>query len=144
MSCTKINQKCGTPTYAPCVIYEKTVPTYSLLSAESCINIEQTTEDTYKEITDLREQTELSALGSNCLTYVKDAENRVVVKNVLLKYEEEICTLKQQITNINQTSICDRDISSCIDTTGLTDPCGDPINTFGQIIQFLTDKHKTP
>lgn len=137
----KIKNKCLTTNYATCTIYEKDVPTYSSLSGQDCIDLEQTTEDLYNLTTDVREQIDLTDLGNDCLTYIRDAENRTVVKNVLLKYEEEICKLKLKIEEINNTSICDRLIGDCVDTTGLVDPCGDPIETYGQLLQFLTSKH---
>lgn len=139
MACgSKINNTCVETTYAPCTIYQGEIPTYSPLVDSTCVNIEETTEDTYSFITDIREQTDLSELGANCLTYIPDPEGRTVVKNVLLKYEEEICLLKQEVENLKTQAICDKDITSCVDTSSLVDPCGDPITTLGQLLTYLT------
>lgn len=144
MSCNKISNRCGDTNYAPCIVYQGDIPTYSSLTEQECVNIEDTTEDTYNFITDIKGQINLSELGEGCLSYVTDEEGRVVVKNVLLKYEEEICALKTKIQELETTAICDRDITQCgIDLEGLTDQCNEPINTLGQLLSFLVEQHIT-
>lgn len=142
MNCNKISNKCGNTNYAPCIVYQGDIPTHSPLTGQECVNIEETTEDTYELITGIREQIDLSDLGQQCLTYIEDPEGRIVVNNVLLKYEEEICALKTKIEELETTSICDKDITQCgINLAGLVDQCNEPINTLGQLLSFLVDQH---
>lgn len=143
MNCkSKITKKCLSTTYAPCVRYEKDRPEISLIPKEDCASIEDTTDDLYKITQSISDNIDLSELGTKCLTYIKDVEGKNTVKNVLLKYEEEICRLTEEVNNIKTEGICNTDITSCVDTTTIQDPCGENITTLGQLLQFLTNKHK--
>lgn len=137
----KIKKTCtGSKNYATCISYEKGLPPFTKVQGD-CATIEETTEDTYELIGELREQTDLSELGENCLTYIKDAENKIRVKEVLLKYEEEICLLKQKITDLETTDICSKSLTSCnLEFGTLVADCGEQITTVGQLFQALIDK----
>jgi hypothetical protein len=138
MSCNdKIKQKCGVKVYAPCVQYELDIPAFSSLSIEQCTTIEETTDDLYGHIGDIKEEIDLSELGLSCLQYVPTGQI-AKVKNILLKYESEICTLKTQVETLQTTSICDKDITQCgIDLTGITDICDNPITKLGELLNYL-------
>lgn len=131
---------CEKSTPAECTEFEGNVNINSSLDLESCKSVEETTQDIYEQLEDI----ELSELGQNCLNYTTE-DGRIKVKTVLLKYEEEICTLKQKITELETVAICDIDITGCNFNFGdLVDACGDVPTTFKGIIQLLLNQHITP
>lgn len=142
MGCgNKIKQTCiGNENYATCIQYELDLPEFSNIT-EDCYSLEETTEDTYELIGEIKSEIDLSELGENCLTYVQE-DNKTLVKNVLLKYEEEICELKQQVENLQDgTSICNQSVIGCnINFGDLEDACGETITTLGEAIQAMANQ----
>lgn len=138
MNCgSKIKQKCGVQGYSTCIKYEKEVSDWSPLSNEDCLSLEDTVGDLYDEATRVREEIDLSELGQQCLTYVPNGQV-AKVKDILIKYEEEICSLKEQVMELQTTAICDMSVESCgIDLTGLEDSCNNPIQNLSQLLSYL-------
>ena len=109
MNChNKIKHTCSSTNYSTCIHYEGSVNTNSELVNETCLDIEQTTQDIYNQLENL----DLSALGELCLSYVQE-DNKNIVKNVLLKFEEEICNLKEELEIVKNRQICDIPITEC-------------------------------
>ena len=138
----KIVQPCTSPTFAPCVTYQGVVNTNSALFSNGCRNLHETTQDIYNQLGKVQAEIDLSALGTKCLTYVQD-NGKTVVKNVLLKYEQEICDLKDKITKLQTTALCDTSIMDCgINFKCLfpVDPCGTRVITFKDFIQAAVNK----
>lgn len=137
-----VSNTCGNPLSSACVDYEITVPTSSNLSSDLCVSIEKTTKDLYDRTESILDETDLSELGNSCLSYIT-VSGRNIVKNVLLKYEEEICTLKQKVADLESgKSICDMPISGCNFNLGtLVDSCGVQPTTFGELLQILLNQH---
>ena len=138
MSCNDtIKQRCGAKMYAPCIQYELDIVDWSPLSTEQCVTVEEVIDDLYTHVGDVKEEIDLSLLGLSCLQYVP--LNQVAkVKDVLLKYETEICTLKAQIVALQNTAICDMSVTQCgLDLTGLTDACDNPITTVSDLFAYL-------
>jgi hypothetical protein len=133
--CNKIKDTCGTRNYASCIDYENIVNTNSSLDASDCLNLDEVAEDIYTQL----EGINLSALGEACLTYV-DSEGKLIVKNVLLKMEEEICTLKEEVKTLKEKPLCDLPLGDCVDTLCLADVCDNTITTVGQLLQALVNK----
>ena len=144
MACgNKTKNTCGEKGYATCVYYEKAVPDFSEL--EDCITLEETTEELYKIVKDLREQIDLSKLGKcDDLDYVLDGENnRIIVKNVLLKYEEEICALKAKVEELETKNISEMLIADWgldFPEGCLTLPCDNSIATVKDLFQAIINK----
>ena len=110
MNChNKIKHTCSSTNYSTCIHYEGSVNTNSELVNETCLDIEQTTQDIYNQLENL----DLSALGELCLSYVQE-NNKNIVKNVLLKFEEEICNLKEELELVKNRQICDIPITECL------------------------------
>lgn len=107
-NCNKISHTCGERTYLICSEYEGTVNTDSSLIEESCLNGQEVVQDIYNQLENL----DLSALGELCLSYVQE-NNKNIVKNVLLKFEEEICNLKEELEIVKNRQICDIPITEC-------------------------------
>jgi hypothetical protein len=139
----KIKHTCAEKNYATCVHYELEVPTFSSLVDQDCITIEETTEDLYEVVGGVKSEIELSELGDSCLTYVQEG-GKTIVKNVLLKYEEEICALKERVSVLETQAICDKVVTDCVDLSGITDQCNSPVNTLGELLQYLLDNTQTP
>ena len=131
----KIKYTCDGEKPAVCIRYEGEVNTNSEYTNESCLSIEETTQDIYNQLEDIN----LSELGNSCLEYVSE-QGRLKVKSVLLKLEEEICTLKEKITELEERPLCDYKINNCIDTSCLVDACGEQITTYGQLMQAIVDR----
>lgn len=134
--CNKIEQTCGTSTFATCVSYEGTPNEVSLLSDDCSISAEEALQDIYIQL----EEINLSELGESCLTYIENEEGRIIVKNVLLKFQQEICTLKDQVLALQTTDICDKNISSCnLNFGSLTNICDTPVSTLAETLQLILD-----
>jgi hypothetical protein len=132
----KIKHTCAEKNYATCIEYELEVPTFSSLVEQDCFTLEETTEDTYDLIGGIKSEIDLTALGQDCISY---GINPKTVKSVLLKYEEEICDLKSKVEVLETTAICDKIITECVDLTGIVDQCDSPVNTLGELLQYLLD-----
>lgn len=131
----KVKHTCSEKNYATCVYYELEVPDFSSLVDQDCITLEETTEDQYNILDGIKSEIDLSALGQDCINY---GVNPKTVKNVLLKYEQEICDLKQKVQVLETTAICDMNITDC----GLTlpdNPCGGTFSTLGELLGYLLD-----
>lgn len=135
MSCNnKTKQRCKKQ-YASCVSFEGTTNANSTLMDE-CLSIEETTQDTYDQL----EQINLSQLGDKCLEYVT-VDGKIFVKNVLLKFEQEICDLKEQVQTLQNTAFCDLTIADCgINTLCLQGVCENEILTVKDLFQSIINR----
>lgn len=134
----KIEHTCSR-SYAACVEYQKPLPTFSNLT--SCASVEETIEELYEIGGDLKSEVELSALGNLCLTYVLDADGKKIVKNVLLKHEQELCALKAKIAELENRQLCDIPITDCIsDFSCLELPCNNTIVTLKDWMMAMQNK----
>ena len=109
MNChNKIKHTCSSTNYATCIHTEGEVNTDSELFEVECTNLQENLDDIYNQLGNL----DLSALGELCLSYVQE-DNKNIVKNVLLKFEEEICNLKEELEIVKNRQICDIPITEC-------------------------------
>lgn len=139
----QIKNMCGEKTYATCTYYELELPTFSTLLDQDCTTIEETTADLYEAVGAVKSEIDLTSLGESCLTYVQE-EGKNIVKNVLLKYEQEICELKNRVEYLENEAICDKVITDCVDLTGIVDACNTQISTLGELLQYLVNNTQTP
>ena len=140
---SKVKHTCtGSIQYALCTSYETELPEFSELE---CPSIEETTEELYNLVGEIKEQTDLSELGEKCLEYLLDENDKIVVKNVLLKFEEEICNLKEKVNLLETTDICNKSIVPCsLDFGDLVDTCGNQPITLAETLQLILDNLNTP
>ena len=108
-NCNRISHTCGERTYLICSEYEGSVNSDSSLIEESCLNGQEVVQDIYNQLENL----DLSALGGLCLSYTT-VSGKNIVKNVLLKFEEEICNLKEELEIVKNRQICDIPITECL------------------------------
>lgn len=140
----KIKQTCGSTVYATCTAFEGTPNSQSELANESCLDVNQTTQDLYDQLETVIDNSDLSELGQTCLSYTT-VGGKIFVKNALLKMEEEICTLKAQVQTLQTTAICDMSLADCgLDLECLTLPCDNEINTLKDLLQALITKSCAP
>ena len=137
----KIKHTCGSKNYATCIDYESGVNVDSELDENTCLTIEETTQDIYNQIENLN----LSELGELCLSYTQ-VSGKNIVKNVLLKFEEEICTLKEKVNLLETTDICSKSIIPCsLEFGNLLNACGDGSpTTLAETLQLILDNLNTP
>jgi hypothetical protein len=122
---------------ASCLNTEVSPNDESSLSNEDCLSQEEVNQDIYDQLGDIYDSIDLSELGEECLTYVT-LEGKNIVKNVLLKMEEEICSLKAQIEEQKTTAICDLSIEDCGLILGdLVDNCGEQPTTLKELLQVI-------
>jgi BMFP domain-containing protein YqiC len=139
--CNKVYQTCNELKPAMCVEYEGITNNLSEIKEDCTKTIENTTEDIYNQLEELN----LTLLGERCLDYVETAEGKLIVKNVLLKYEEEICNLKTRVLALEDTDICDKDITGCSLIFGtLTNQCNTQPQTLKEVIQLILTNLNTP
>ena len=137
----KIKQTCGSTTYSSCTNFEGTPNTQSVLYEETCLDQEVVDQDQYNQLGEIKTQIDLTELGESCLVYVLE-EGKIVVKNALIKYEQEICTLKQQVLDLQTKGICELSIVGCnLNFGNLTNSCENQPNTFGEVLQLLLNQH---
>lgn len=131
-NCNKVKYTCGdSVAMSECVNFEGTPNTQSPLHSNTCLSQEQVDQDQYNQLEDIWSQTDLSDLGNKCLSYVK-VGGKTVVKNALLKMEQEICELKTKVVTLENRQLCDMPITSCLSTLGcLALPCSSDIKTLG-------------
>lgn len=135
----KIKYGCDT-SYATCIKTEVVPNSQSSLIDSECIVQEQVNEDVYEQLENIQTQSDLSELGNMCLTYV-EVGGKIFVKNALLKMEEEICSLKEEVEILKTTDILDKSIIGLgLDLECLTDACSGTITTYGELFQALIAK----
>ena len=139
---SSIKHTCGTKNYAACVEYQTELPEFSELE---CPSIEETTEELYDLVGEIKEETDLSELGEKCLEYLLDENDKIVVKNVLLKFEEKICELEEKVNELKTVNVCNQSITSCnLDFGDLVDACGSQPTTLAETLQLILDTLNTP
>lgn len=143
-NCNGVQHTCGSINYATCIKAEVTPNSQSELNEDDCLDLGLTTQDQYEQLGQIQSEIDLSELGQDCLTYVQE-EGKNIVKNVLLKYEEEICNLKSEIEILKTTDICNKSISDCsLDFGNLVLPCDVIPQTLAETLQLLLNQHITP
>lgn len=131
----------GETTYAVCTKYESSVNEDSKLKNIECKSIEETTEDIYEQI----ENFNTSLLGEGSINYVLTTDNKIIIKNVIKSFEDEITLLKQKVDSLENRQFCDIPISSCnINLSCLSLPCEQEILTVEDLFNALIQKVCTP
>ena len=139
-NCNKVVNTCGGISPLMCTEYESNVNADSSLVDADCKNGEEVIQDIYNQLDNL----DLSALGELCLTYVQE-DNKNIVKNVLLKFEEKICEYEERINLLETVNVCNQSITSCnLDFGDLVDACGNQPTTLAETLQLILDTLNTP
>lgn len=144
MGCSdKLKRNCGKHHNAKCTDYEGELREGTELDKCDDISVEDVIEDINTYLDEVSESIDLSNLGNNCITYDK-VDNKIQVKEALLKIEEAVCDIKSQVTDTD-SSDCHKAFSADITCLGLdfkclTDPCGNQIQNLGELLQALINQ----
>lgn len=129
MGCNETKHTCGTTNYSTCIVYESEVNAESSLVSEACLDQDKVDQDQFNQLGKIWKEIDLSDLGNKCLSYVQE-NGKNIVRNVLLEYETEICTLKEEVEFLKNRKLCDIPISECItDFNCLVGQCDSSIVT---------------
>lgn len=118
MSCKKFTKKSTcSQTFAICTKYEGTVPEeISSLSNEDCLSIEETTQDTYDILEEIKEDLNLEALRDGCITYdvepIKLLDAFTNIQEFICNQAETIATMQINITTLQQ-QVADLQANNC-------------------------------
>lgn len=125
---------CGKKQNARCVYYEGYLPEFSEL--DDCVTLEETTEEIYENLEEIKDSIDLSKLGKECIDYSEFQEDdKLKVREAMLTFEKEICELK----NTTADNSCCIDLSK-LDFKCLVDPCNNTIDTQLKLIQIMINK----
>ena len=137
----KLSNTCTEVIQAPCVDYQGELGDNTKITSD-CVNIENVAEDLYQITDEIIENMSVSEIGNSCISFQQEPTR---VADVLKKYEEEICNLKQQVETLQTNFICNVDISDCglnlsnLQPTNDT-PCTNPLQTLKDVLQAIIDK----
>lgn len=104
MSCTgtKISNMCGVKSYAVCTFYEGSIPSFSSLVQEECVNIQEVSEDLYGIIETMKEESNLESLSDGCITY---PSGTITIAQAFQSQQNKICNLESLIVTMQSTII---------------------------------------
>ena len=141
MGCEKkIKYTCGTKVPSPCVSYELDVPDISKLNEETCVTVEETTEDIYKLLESIKKSIDLSKFDKGCLDIDTQKnsysnENEFTVVDVLGALKNKVCNTTE--TNKDEDNIAF--ILENLDYKCLKTKCDTKPGNLFQFFQLLID-----
>lgn len=134
-TCNNRKYSCGDKMSSICTMYEGELPNWSELNNELCVTIEETTEELYKQVSEIKENLDTSNLGEACLQYPNN-EN-IKQKDVNLVFEKTLCDLLGIVKDSSNSILaCD------LNYEGLVEECDDIPKNFCQFAQFILDELK--
>ena len=134
-TCNNRKYSCGEKISSICTMYEGELPNWSELNNELCVTIEETTEELYKQVSEIKENLDTSNLGEACLQYPNN-EN-IKQKDVNLVFEKTLCDLLGIVKDSSNSILaCD------LNYEGLVEECDDIPKNFCQFAQFILDELK--
>lgn len=116
-------------------MYDGELPEWSELNDEICVTIEETTEELYNQVADIKESLDTSNLGGSCLQYPNNED--IKQKDANLVFEKTLCDLLEIVKdNTNSVLACN------LNYEGLVEECEDVPKNFCQFAQFILDELK--
>ena len=133
----KIKHTCGDSLKAECVDYEGNVNSQSELLNDSCLSVEDTTQDIYNQL----EEIDVSDINNECLEYDENEKGKIEIKTVVKKHGDEICSIKETIDTIKSEAFLDLNIAnSGLNFLCLETECETSIQTVRDWIQAVTNR----
>lgn len=134
-ACNNRKYSCGEKISSICTMYDGELPEWSELNDEICVTIEETTEELYNQVADIKESLDTSNLGGSCLQYPNNED--IKQKDANLVFEKTLCDLLEIVKdNTNSVLACD------LNYEGLVEECEDVPKNFCQFAQFILDELK--
>jgi len=128
----KVTTICSKKVNAKCVKYTGLISEKSSLPIDSCNTSFESFEDIYTQLNELFSNLNFENLGNLCLQY--EGENTSEhLSNILLKFEESICELKEIVSKKGL------DLSA-LDTKCLKDACDTSPTELLDVLQLLIDR----
>lgn len=135
MGCNKIKNTCVDKQYATCVYYELDLPEISDLDS-SCVTIEETTEELYSFIEEVKTDISLEGIVTDC-----EDLSELSIKGIFELQQNKICELENELEDISNKNICDYSIEDCdLNLQDLVDICGEQPTTLGELLQVLINQ----
>ena len=134
-TCNNRKYSCGEKISSICTIYDGELPEWSELNDEICVTIEETTEELYNQVADIKESLGTSNLGGSCLQYPNNED--IKQKDANLVFEKTLCDLLEIVKDSsNSVLACE------LNYEGLVEECEDVPKNFCQFAQFILDELK--
>lgn len=136
MSCkNKIKNTCVDKHYATCTYYELDLPEISSLDS-SCVTLEETTQEIYSFIEDIKESVNIEGLTTDC-----EDLTELSIKDIFELQQNKICSLEDKVEEIESKTICDMSITECgLDLQNIVDICGEQPSTVIELLQILINQ----
>lgn len=140
-NCNKVSNTCTDNVQAPCVDYQGELGNSTKITSP-CVTIEDVAEDLYQITDEIIENSSTEELGETCI----EIPNNATTAQVLKKYEEEICMLKQQVETLQTDFICQATINDCglnlsnLQNSVSASSCINPLQTLKDVLQAIIDK----
>lgn len=134
---------CLKKTNARCVTYEGKHSECSELDCCDRPSVHDTLEDMSDQFSAICSAIDTAGLGDLCLEYDGTGEEgEVLVKDVLLKLEQTVCDLKENIQEEGECNpIFNQDITCAgLDLSCLVDECGEQPSTFKEVLQIMINE----
>jgi len=131
--CIKKSNTCLHIQPSSCTSYEGELNEKSLL--DTCdTNLEETTEELYKQVGDISKEIDLEEIDIKCLN-VEDKKANTIIKALL----DKVCSLQEEVTKLKEEGVspCNIKINTAecpIDLGDLEDECGERITTLNQLL----------
>lgn len=125
---------------ARCVFYDLDIPSFSKLSNNDCVTVEETTTDLYNLVSWLRESVNIENLDirdldlQSVLDSYEPTKQRYLVKDVLEGIISQVDDIKK-LTESNDTNS-----GLELDFKCLVSSCGEPITNLKDLLQVLIDE----
>lgn len=134
-TCNNRKYSCREKISSICTMYDGELPEWSELNDEICVTIEETTEELYNQVADIKESLDTSNLGGSCLQYPNNED--IKQKDANLVFEKTLCDLLEIVKdNTNSVLACN------LNYEGLVEECEDVPKNFCQFAQFILDELK--
>lgn len=134
-TCNNRKYSCGDKISSICTIYDGELSQWSELNNELCVTIEETTEELYKQVSEIKENLDTKNLGGACLQYPNNEE--IKQKDANLVFEKTLCDLLEIVKDSsNSVLACE------LNYEGIVEECDDIPKNFCQFAQFILDELK--
>jgi len=138
MACgDKRKNTCGRKHNSLCVQYDGYISEHSELNDESCISIEETTEDLYHITDNIYSDIYLGNLSNSCINYDEDEYRNVKVNEAIVKHRDILCELLEKDKEVNEINISDWNLNT--DCLVIDGGCRNEYS-LRDVIQSLIDK----
>ena len=125
---------------ARCVFYDLDIPSFSKLSNNDCVTVEETTTDLYNLVSWLRESVNIENLDirdldlQSVLDNYEPTKQRFLVKDVLEGIISQIDDIKKLAESNDTNSGLELDFKCLVGS------CGGPITSLKELLQALIDE----